>query len=77
MNDHVLLPLAGYKQGKEPTREGRLTPTVKQIEDNIGCYIYGEHGDPRMVFHSGLGDSIWTGELQEKWKKEGRKIIGN
>jgi hypothetical protein len=76
MNDKVLLPLAGSKRGVGRNRIGRHIPTPEEIEKHIGCYIYGKHEDKRMVFHSGLNDSIWSGELQEKWKKEGRKVIG-
>lgn len=78
MNDVVLLPLAGYRSGTQINGKtlGKVIPTPKQVEDNIGCYIYGKTGDPRMVFHAGLNDSLWNGELQNRWEKEGRKIIG-
>ena len=36
----------------------------------------GKHGDPRMVFHAGLGDSIWNGEMKKKWQEQGKTVVG-
>lgn len=77
MNDKVLLPLAGYLPGEGKDFEGKSIPSVEQIEKHIGCYIYGKTGDKRMVFHNGKDDSLWNGELLERWKEEGREIIGS
>ena len=72
--------MAGYVYGDEWNREkpfkGRIIPTARQTEENIGCYIYGKIGDSKMFEHTGLGDSIWKGEMKKKWQEEGRKIIG-
>lgn len=76
LNDEVIMPLAGYIPGKGKNEIGKIIPTPEQVEKHVGCYIYGKTGDKRMVFHAGLGDSLWTGELQKKWEKEGRKIVG-
>jgi len=69
-NFQVLIPKTGW-------RGGHPIPTPQKIEEVIGCYIYGKTGDKRMVFHAGINDSIWSGELQKKWKAEGRTIIGS
>lgn len=74
-NDHVILPMAGAIPG-EPNGKGKRIPTPEDIEKHIGCYIYGKTGDPPMVEHTGLGDSIWAGEFQRKMAEEGRQIIG-
>lgn len=77
MNDLVLLPLAGFVQGDPRNNwRGRKVPAPDDIEKHIGCYIYGKTGDPGMAEHTGFGDSIWSGEYQERMRKEGRKIIG-
>ena len=76
LNDEVLLPMAGAVKGTPPNYMDKVIATPKMIEDKIGCYIYGKTGDKRMAFHAGLGASLWTGEQQEKWKKEGREILG-
>jgi len=70
-NEFILLPKTGYIDGRSDT-----IPSAKKVEEVIGCYIYGKHNDPPMVDHTGVNDSIWSGELQKKWKAEGRRIIG-
>jgi hypothetical protein len=76
MNDVVLLPLAGAKPGTGRNQIGKYVCSPKEIEEHIGCYIYGKTADKRMVFHSGINDSLWSGELQKRWKSEGREIVG-
>jgi len=76
MNDDVLMPMAGFVYGDESQGfVGRKQPIAEEIEKHVGCYIYGKTGDPRMVFHAGLNDSLWTGDLQKRWAKEGRTIL--
>lgn len=77
LNDEVLLPLAGYKEGEKGTRKGIVIPTPSDVEKNIGCYIYGKTADKRMVEHCGVGDSIFVGQFQKRMKEEGKKIIGD
>ena len=72
LNDVVLLPPV-VEHAKQA---GRERPIASDVEEVLGTYIYGKTGDPRMVFHAGIGDSLWSGELQEKWRKEGVEIIG-
>jgi hypothetical protein len=69
-NDQVILPLAGRR------REGNrwILPDAKQIEEAVGTYIFGKHEDPRMVCHSGFGQSFFTGDIQKKWKEQGYKV---
>lgn len=76
-NNHVIIPMArvGSKSSWK-NQSGQVVPTPEDIREKIGCYIYGKTGDPRMVYHAGIGNSIWKGEMQEKWKAEGKKIIG-
>jgi hypothetical protein len=77
MNDDILMPLAGFVYGDEANGfKGRKQPMAKAIEANIGCYIWGKIGDPRMVFHAGLNDSLWYGDLHKRWKAEGRTVLG-
>jgi len=75
-NEIVALPLAGFIQGDRDTGRNKIIPTPKQVEENIGCYIYGKTGDPRMCEHTGVGDSIWAGEYQKKIKAQGKELIG-
>tara|TARA_Y100000310_G_C20697249_1_gene826584 strand:+ start:2468 stop:3334 length:867 start_codon:yes stop_codon:yes gene_type:complete len=76
LNDEVLLPMAGACQGTPPKYLNKKIASPKQIEEHIGCYIFGKVGDKRMVFHAGIGASLWNGEQQKKWKAEGRTILG-
>lgn len=77
MNDQVLMPMAGFVYGDEAHGfVGRKQPTAKAIEENVGCYIWGKTKDPRMVFHAGLGDSLYYGDVQKRWREEGRKVLG-
>ncbi len=73
LNDLVLLPPAW----EHANANGRKVPLAEDIEATIGCYIYGKTDDPRMVFHAGHGDSLFMNEAQEKWRKEGKKVIGS
>ena len=72
LNDRVLLPPAW----KHAEKHGRPVPLAEDIEATIGCYIYGEVGDKRMVFHAGQGDSLFMGEAQQRWKEQGKNVIG-
>ena len=76
LNDEVLRPLAGFVYGNESNGfKGRKQPTAKTIEEKVGCYIWGKVGDFQMVEHTGREDSLWKGDLQKRWKQEGRKIL--
>jgi len=76
LNDDAIMPLAGFVYGDEANGfKGRRQPKAKAIEENVGCYIWGRTKDEKMVEHIGREDSLWYGKLQEKWKKEGRKIL--
>lgn len=79
MNDCVLIPLA--RAGSVSTlprgRDGGLVPSPMDIEEKVGCYIWGRTGDPPMVEHTGVGDSIWAGEFQKRMAKEGKRIVGS
>lgn len=76
LNDVVLLPRAGARAGTPPLFLDKIICTPKQIEESIGCYIYGSTGDSPMADHVGAEVSIWSGEQQEKWKREGYTILG-
>lgn len=76
INDKYIMPLAGYKPGQGDNEEGKVIPTPEQVEKYVGCYIYGKHRRGNMVEHIGRGNSLWMGEQQKKWKKEGFKIVG-
>lgn len=69
LNDNILLPLAGAKEG--------YFPNAKEVEDNIGCYIWGKTGDSPMTKHIGVHNSVYLRELTEKWKIEGEEIKGD
>jgi len=73
-NDRVIIP----KIRKENNRKWDYD--AKDMETSIGCYIYGKVKDPKMVCHyggsEGLNDSLWYGDLQKRWKEEGKEIIG-
>ena len=77
INDDVIMPLAGFVYGNEAQGfKGRKQPTAKQIEDNVGCYIWGKTKDLAMVEHTGREDSLWYGALQKRWRANGYKILG-
>jgi hypothetical protein len=82
INDYVFVPLSvGAEIDINDMSKGRLFylsnqryPTQKEVEKHIGCYLYGKWGQERMAEHTGCNDSLWSGELQKRWKKEGRII---
>jgi len=67
-NDQVILPMI---RGEKNRRY-----SASEVEESVGCYIYGKTGDKRMAFHAGRGDSIWAGEFQKKMEAEGREVVG-
>jgi len=70
-NDEVLFPLFGPRRLPDGSP---YVPTPTEVEEVIGCYIYGRHKDPPMSRHMQEGDSIWKKELLDKWRAEGRKV---
>lgn len=77
LNDDVIMPLAGFVYGDESDGfRGRKQPTAKQIEENVGCYIWGKTKDPAMVEHTGREESIWYGKAQKKWREQGYEVLG-
>lgn len=77
MNDHVLMPLARVgSTSQERDQNGMVVPSVRDIEEKVGCYIWGKTGDPPMVEHTGIGDSIWAGEFQKRMVAEGKRVVG-
>jgi len=68
-NDFVILPMAGAVPNER-------VATPKDIENKIGCYIYGKTGDPLMCQHTGVNDSIWNGSFQKMMAEQGKEIVG-
>lgn len=69
-NDQVLMPqIPGFQHGG-------LYPTPTAIEKYLGVFWWGPRKFPRMTEHTGVHDSLWSGQFQKIAREKGWKLEG-
>lgn len=47
------------------------------LAEHLGAWWWGPVKHPRMTEHTGKGDSIWAGQLQQTWAAQGKTTLGH